>query len=560
MLTSELPEDSTFINTDRDITPPNTLRLASGFAFVNQTTLPSTNIANFNVPFAVKENVWYRVKTTLNASGIMSVSINGTDIFSKSLGGSLYGSFGFGAWQDQAAYVRNVAVTDTANGTLLCSFNMTDSGVLAEFGAQSNLESVCLDGPKRDRLVWAGDFYHTCRIVGVSTSRFDLTRGTLDFISRTQIQNGDFNTAPVMSYDPAIQGPYLDASGDVGQQDYEVLVILAFTQYVAQTKDVSFVKETWSRWRLHADRIISQISPDDGLVHLSYGFIGPGAGGSAVSCATVEGLKGMADVASIVGDDALSSHYDAVARNLSDAINARLWNDDVGAYALDLSDMGVISTSGTGLCITSGVAGTRNNRTARSLAAVSSLAVHPAYKDNSQSSDSDKLSPFMNGFLLPAFFTGNDSSSGMSLLRSLWGAMQADNNTSSGASWEYINPDGSPGLGYFTSLSHPWGGAATYVLTEYVAGLRRQEGAAGTGHRNWVLAPDAGIRAGLKEVEVQVQTPTGTLSVNWKVLGRKITARISAPKGTSGMFKVGNSSVAVQSGISSHTLPLPSTV
>lgn len=59
--------------------------------------------------------------------------------------------------------------------------------------------------------------------------------------------------------------------------------------------------------------------------------------------------------------------------------------------------------------------------------------------------------------------------------------MLANNLTSSGASREYVNQDGDPGLGLFTSLSHPWGGAPTYLTTAWVAGLRPTEGMGGMG-------------------------------------------------------------------------------
>lgn len=47
--------------------------------------------------------------------------------------------------------------------------------------------------------------------------------------------------------------------------------------------------------------------------------------------------------------------------------------------------------------------------------------------------------------------------------------MMANSETNTGASWEYLTPQ--ERLAY-TSLGHPWGGTATYILTEWVAGLR----------------------------------------------------------------------------------------
>eukprot|EP00644_Phytophthora_capsici_P006687 jgi/Phyca11/5778/fgenesh1_pm.PHYCAscaffold_8_\ len=55
----------------------------------------------------------------------------------------------------------------------------------------------------------------------------------------------------------------------------------------------------------------------------------------------------------------------------------------------------------------------------------------------------------------------------------------------SGASWEYVAQSLEPGLAECTSLSHPFGGAPTYALTNYVAGIRSVE----FGFRRWILNP-----------------------------------------------------------------------
>ncbi|KAI3396126.1 hypothetical protein diail_457 [Diaporthe ilicicola] len=68
------------------------------------------------------------------------------------------------------AYFRNAGVHDTANGSSLYSNNLTDPAVLLEYRTAEVGASVCLDGPKRDRLVWLGDFYHTARILATRCS------------------------------------------------------------------------------------------------------------------------------------------------------------------------------------------------------------------------------------------------------------------------------------------------------------------------------------------------------------------------------------------------------
>ena len=540
MLVSEQPNSTTFLNTD-PLLKPNTIMLASGYAFVQQTSLPSTILGTFDVPFAVKEGEWHRIKTALINTGNLSVSLDGTEVFNEALPGvGLYGAFGFGAWQDQEAYVRDVSMWDTAAGTVFYNNSMTGADVLADYGAQPNLAPVCLDGPKRDRLVWLGDFYHTSRIIGASTSRFDLSKGTLQFVLDTEIASGDVNAAPVMSYDPAVQGPFESPSGPLGQPDYQIMGAMAFYEYVRQTNDLDWVRSTWPKWKLHADYLVSEINSTDNLIYLASGFIGPAAGSSAESCAFVQAARGMSEVAEAIGDAAAAKRYASAADQVAGGINTHLWNDELGAYAWDISDPNSISTAGTGLCITSGVASA--NQTLRSLAAVEALKNAIGYMDQTGASSTDNLSPFMNGFLLPAFFMGDSEThkTGLSLIKGLWGAMRADPHTTSGGSWEYVTPGGQPGLDWFTSLAHPWGGAATYVLTEYVAGLRAQEGVAGFGYREWVVAPQIGMDLGLKTASADVVTPHGPLSVRWEVRHGELEVYVKAPHGTTGTLLLGD--------------------
>lgn len=78
----------------------------------------------------------------------------------------------------------------------------------------------------------------------------------------------------------------------------------------------------------------------------------------------------------------------------------------------------------------------------------------------------------------------------------------------SSASWEYVKPDGSPGIDLFTSLAHPWGAAPTYVLPEYLLGIRPDT----AGYKTFVLQPAIGY-LGLKEVQGRLPTPFGAIKV-----------------------------------------------
>lgn len=562
MLVSELPEETTFVNTNRSLLQPNTILLAYGFDFVNQSLISSYLLDYFPLPFNVSEGSWYNLSTSLSDSGHLSVSVNQQQIFNVPLsdyyvGGTIStsGTFGFGAWQDQAAYVRNVVVTDTATSAALYSNKMTSPDVLAEYGTQANVGSVCLDGPKRDRTIWLGDFYHTARIIATSTSRNDLSKGTLQFLLDTQIDDGELTLNPPLGYDPS---ETYNTTGDL--VDYQFLGLASFHSYVQHTNDLAFVADTWPRWQKAVSFLLSTISAADGLVHVPYAFLGPADGGSAVSCLAVQALRNLAEIATAMNDTASQQSWTSSADSLAAVINAQLWDEDQGVYIQQASDPDNFSVASTAFCITSGVA--EETQAERSLAAAETrLKLHPGYRDSTAADTSTaNISPNTNGFLLDALLltaataasSEDDTAKAAgivgtagALVRSLWGAMLSNNTTATGASWEYVSQAGDPGLGVFTSLAHPWGGAATYVLTERVLGLRPADGVDGFGYERWVVDVSAGVLMGLNRASGRAVAAAGVIEASWEVVGHEgegagggdvLRCNVTAPDGTVGLF------------------------
>ncbi|RDW64620.1 hypothetical protein BP6252_10271 [Coleophoma cylindrospora] len=565
-LVGNQPANTSFVNTNTSLTPPNSILLAYGYSFVNVTTLTSYMLDTFNVPQDIQENTWYTVKSVLSGD-YLAVSINNTQVFNVSLssyyiGGTSIptaGSFGFGGWQDQSGYIKDVSVYSTANGTALYQNSMTNSSVvLAEYGVHENFESICLDGAKRDRTVWLGDYYHTSRIIGASTSAYDIARGTLQFFLDWQLTDGVFPYDPPIGYDPSTASNAFATGGggqlagyeiyDIILPDYQILGMISFCNYVITSGDLTFASQTWAQWKLHTEWVLSWVSPTIGLPVFTLGFLGPGNSSSAISCALIQVLNMMADVATGINDTASALSYRSFAENITTAVNSLLWNPDLGVYSVSPASPNDFSVASIAFCITSGAA--NSTQVASSLAALPSLQLGPGYKDSTTVNSSDPsalIAPNTNGFLLSALLSQNQSNTALALIKSLWTPMISNNETSSGASWEYMGVIGDPGYGLFTSLSHPWGGAPTYLLTEWVAGLRSADGAAGIGYKNWIIGPEAGIAMNLKNVTAKVVTAFGgSLEVDWNVQGTTMNVNIQAPNTTSGVFVLGKTKKVLQ--------------
>ncbi|KAH6693450.1 Six-hairpin glycosidase-like protein [Plectosphaerella plurivora] len=545
-LTGELPKATTFENHNYTLSPRNSLQVTSGWGQVNQTTLPTYLLKTFDLPFSVQEKTWYKISTTLD-NGYLSASIDGTQIFNMSLTEyrvlfrgqftpiTLTGRFGLGAYQDQEAYYRNVSQYDQA-GALFYHSDLTSAETLLEYGVETNIFAACLDGPKRDRLIWLGDYYHTARIVGVSTARFDLQKGTFDSLFPTQLGNGMVSMASPLGYE-ANTTIFDDL---YALEDYQLLGLLSFYYYVRASNDLAFVRDNWAAFTLLADWAVGNIdTKGSGLTQLNFAFTGPG-NGSSVNCMTAYTLHSMSEVAEAIGDTASADRWTIAAEGLTESIQEHLWNEDLGVFSISPELRDAFSVTGTAFCISGKVA--TPTQTTRSIEALDRLATGPGYIDSTQAdpaSPTASYSPNTNGFLLSALFEAGEYERGAALIDTLWGPMVDNDRTSSGASWEYVLHDGTPGLGLFTSLGHPWGGAATYVLTEWAAGLRAASGVRGFGFRNWVVGPEAGVQMGLGHASARVVTAfNGTLQVDWTRQGNDtLKVVIEAPKGTSGTFE-----------------------
>jgi hypothetical protein len=298
--------------------------------------------------------------------------------------------------------------------------------------------------------------------------------------------------------------------------------------------DTAFAAEHWTALSL-AVNWMDSYRTDSGLLDFSADFvlfIGA-ATGVAVNSAAVQAYRGMARVADAVGDSASAANWTALAANLSAAINDQLWNAELGVFVDSADTPEQYSVTGVAFAVTSGVANA--SQALASLALVDATLRDPAglgFLDSSATANSTKISPNTNGFLLDALLQLKQVAPAKYLLENLWGTMLNDTLGSRG-SWEYVGQDGTPGLSDFTSLSHPWGGAASYALTNFVAGIRAEN----IGFSKWRIEPIvAGF--GLSSVSSRVETPYGMLSVQWEMEGETLNVTVESPAGTSGVFAV----------------------
>lgn len=555
VLTSKYPTGHTFVNTNRTLLPPNTLIFNPEWSLVNQTSLTVFENSYYPLNVSIDEDRWYHISTAIEEKGYR-VQLDGKDIVfvplpSPSLATMFsasdryQGTWGFGGYQDHISYFKEVSVT-AKNGTDLYYNAMTAENTLAEYSVAPLEHSLCLDGAKRDRLVWIGDFYHTVRVVALSTARAEFILGTLDFVFGFQSQQGSYAgfvpISPSLGSRPQYQGQR--SNQYAGLIDYQDLFLAGIGQYFRYSGDVDALRPYWGQIKKLATAKMAFIDPNSGLVAGSpavpapFSFLGP-ANGTAVTGLFAFTLEGLSVLAKSLKDEEAATLYAQTASSLRTAMNMRLWNDKLGTYSLSLSSPGNFSLTGIAWSILSGAANA--TQAASSIAKLEELRFGVGYRTTSSDEESEdyQLAPNPSGFLLEALFKsqrdyGTNSAPAIShLLNNLWGSMVNNEQYYSGASWEYVKPDGSPGLDFYTSLAHPWGAAPTYVLPAYLAGIEP----ASPGYQNFTINPMVGY-LGLLQVDGRAPTPYGPIEVAWTVSDKKAVVEISSPEGTTGRLQV----------------------
>lgn len=551
--------------------PRNSLVAGYGFTLINQTILNSAVPRMYDIPAMTIENdKWYRIKTSINATGY-AISVDDQLIafvenqYFRSYIDSTWGSgsltdgnFGFGPYLSQAAYVRDVQVT-AANGTLIYDNPLTSTDILQEYAIASNEYAMCLDGAKRDRTVWIGDFAHTARIIAVSSGRYDFIKSMIEFEFDWQYPPGPAHgLVPIQAYMGAGQ-KYREVyyPSEFGETDYQFFFLLVLTDYFALTNDRDFLSENWNGIKLLVTTLVDRYydqtsglmaSPD------SSWFTAQGSqNATAPTALFVVALNQLIDVAISLDDPSSVSSWKDLSQNISAAINDKLWNQSLGAYSLSLNQPNDTAILATAFTIRAGIASP--DHVASSVARLSDTFLSIGYKDNSAASNaaSTQLSPNTQGFLLESLFLahteyGVSASEVLPAIRNLsedfWPKMITQKEYSTGASWEYLYQDGSPGIGIFTSLSHPWGGAPTYIFSNYILGVRTEWNAQKKEYE-WIFDPAWEIAEGLGLEWAKGKVPLssgGYIQAEWNLSAQ---ARNATSKPRMNATVVGNKAISI---------------
>ena len=309
-----------FVNNNNTLLPLNSLTVGFGFSIVNQTILPSAPIVHFPVALEIVDDVWYRITTEITSTGY-DISINGShvafvdnaqfkDYINPSWGSptATDGTWGFAPFLDQAAYFTDVEVT-SSDGETLYSNVLTNPDILADYRVAENRAKVCLDGAKRDRLIWIGDFAHTARMLAASTGRCDFIKSMIEYEFQWQLTRGDgAGLVPIQeAMGDGRQFRYKYFPSQYGENDYYIFFLLTIGDYYALTEDQPLMRNHWQGIQALVKTLVEMFldprsgllaDPDDVLWFTAQGA----QNATAPTALFVIALRGLLPIAHALGD------------------------------------------------------------------------------------------------------------------------------------------------------------------------------------------------------------------------------------------------------------------
>lgn len=503
-------------------------------------------IADIPLGVDLAPSTWHSVSTTLSGQTI-TISLDGRQVSSinesqlpSGIPALTAGTVGFREYPGEHARFRDLTVT-SASASTLYSNPLADPSALADFAGPPvtvpDPLPVILDGAKRDRVVWSGDLGVEGPNVFYTTAADAYVRGSLQLLASYQNGNGESGT----NVPPTVPLGTFPESGYTYSASYSMDEIDNIATYYRYTGDLAFVRSEWPmiQRELAYNRAMVDsrgLLVTDGGDGLDWDYYdGPKTGAvTAYNVIYDQTLNDAATMAGAVGDSADAAVYAAQATSLRAAINQYLFDPTTGLYAVSDTQPGSFAQDGNALAIVDGVAPA--DRASAIAAALRSQLPSTPYGPLPFSSDTgyrQAVSPFVTSEEVQALFAVGDTGAATSLLRTVWGHMDAPGPYFTGADWELVGSDGTPGFGGFTSLAHGWASGATADLSAYVLGVAPTSAGYGT----WTIAPHPGE---LDWAEGEVPTPHGTITVRWSQRGAGGVLQLEAvvPSGEAGTISV----------------------
>lgn len=473
----------------------------------------------------------------------IDVTINGIPVMQLSQTSRFFGSVGLGASFGHRAVFRDLAVTSPTGDETYFKHPLTDRGFLSDFFMGTNPASVVVDGSRRDRIAYAGDLDIAGGAALASTHNVGSILGSLALLGSYQAAPGFFIPNAKIQQSPLAGDLDVNVTGLIG---YSFNLLNAAASTYLHTGDVEFARLWAPKVQKMLDWADSQTLAN-GLFNVSDPSIGgdwnyydPQQSGVVTKFNVVyayalqESLRVLADGG--VNTDIYTNRLEELRR----AIDSQLWSDELKAYVVSEDLRMTYAQDANAIAILAGVNLDPAHSADAILSTLSAGLMTPAgplaFSSGATAAGFQPyISPYASAYHLRAALSSGAHEEARELLETLWAPMADPRNANyTGTFWETLDAEGKPGLGLSTSLCHGWSAGPTAELTRYVLGARPTQ-------PGWATFDVAPVTLGMTSAAGRVQTPAGTVYVQWgfdDALGGLLSIEVNAPAGTSGTVRL----------------------
>ncbi|MGD0836625.1 MAG: alpha-L-rhamnosidase C-terminal domain-containing protein [Polyangia bacterium] len=396
------------------------------------------------------------------------------------------------------------------------SFSSNDSNLNTLWTKALRTLYLCLrdnymDCPTRERAQWWGD-----ATVEIGQTFYALDRD-VDLLTRKAISDLTlWQRTDDTLYSPVPSGNWNE---ELPQQMLASIGRAGFWNYYMHTADAAAmsaaypaVKEYLGVWQRSSN----------GLVQYRTGDWDWSDWGNNIDSTVLENiwyymaLDGAARMADVVGQTSDATTYRAWMTELQTAFLAQFWN---GTELRSPGYTGSTDERGYGLAIVAGLLGA--DQWPAVLSVLKSVF---------------NASPYLEKYVLEAFFLMNDATDGLARMRQRYSAeIQSEYNTL----WEVWSP-GDPSVGTVGggTINHGWAGGPLTLMSQYVAGIAPTQ----PGYAEFQVLPELGD---LTQVTATVPSRKGAISVAIN-LGPPFTMQVVVPGATSATVGVPINAVTTQ--------------
>jgi hypothetical protein len=399
-------------------------------------------------------------------------------------------------------------------------------------GLNSLPDARIYDGAKRDRSIWTGDLLVQGPTVlsTLGDAGAEYLKSSLNVLLSKQRADGALPGSPDFSKRTSPSGSPLFYSNNYS--GYGARAIIDYYRYTGDDAYITSVLPALRKELTYNDSFLDANS----LVVSNDRDYWQASQTGEVTKYSIDYyilLREMAWLERKVGSAAAADGYDAKADAIKAAVNARLWNPELGAYGQSNVNPSVLVEDANALALQYGFVPAERRDSV--LAALKTLwtpygaIMGPGLKDPT----GHTIEPFGNGMETAGRFAVGDTTGAFELMRRTWGPMvDEDNPLYTGAFWEFKNNDG--GVNRPTaSLAHGWAASPTVQLTEQVLGVTPVD----PGYATWSIKPRSGR---LKWGKGVVPTKYGDIETSWSsnAKAERFELDVTTPTGTSGTIAV----------------------